>query len=93
MQLGSIERVNRLSIDVIKHIRLAQEGSTGDSFMRFIKNFTLYSQQHSLNDNETIKNLLEVMASAYERKDILFVADILEYELMPLINALNSEEA
>lgn len=89
MEIGSLAHICHLAEHVNINIRCAQEGSTGNAFIAFIYHFTNYSQKNNLDKNENVNNLISVMAQAYERKDILFVADILEYELIPLIKQIH----
>lgn len=89
MQYGSLEYVNYSSTQVIQSIRLAYEGATGRAFVALLYHFDIYSKDTQIDQNKSVQDLIKIMSSAYEKQDMLFVADILEYELMPLINKLS----
>ena len=74
------------------HMQRAEQGYAGDAFRIFIDRFTHYSNKHQLTSNQTLANLLEVMSQAQQRSDMLFVADIMQYELIPYLQQLEQEE-
>jgi hypothetical protein len=83
--ITSLEHIaNKLNIK----IRCAEEGASGELFTQFINEFTEFSTEYKLHNDELLNNQIAVMANAYERNDKLFVADILQYELIPYLKNL-----
>ena len=88
----SLIALEKIVIEYTNHIRRAEEGFAGEKLTSFIDNLTNYSTQNKLAENETITNIINVMSLAQQRNDMLFVADIMQYELIPYLQQLAQQE-
>jgi len=89
----SLTMIEKIVVKCAHHIRRAEEGFSGESFTSFIDHLIEYSDQNRLSKNETIANITQVMSQAQQRNDMLFVADIMQYELVPYLQQLAQKEA
>ena len=85
MELGSLQHIELMATQLQSALRCGEEGHAGALLFSFTTYFEKYSVQYNLINDEFLNNLLAVMTDAYTRKDVLFVADILQYELLPYL--------
>lgn len=82
-----MEEINIIAakgIETANYFRLGYEGAANSSFVELIDAILLFCQHHK-QVGEQINNILNVMIQAQERHDILFIADIIEYEITPYL--------
>jgi len=84
----TIETMVLLSTRAIKYIRRGEIANAGEALTYFIEYFSTFSEKNQLAKDNNITNMLTVMLKAQERNDMLFVADILQYELLPYVKEL-----
>ncbi len=81
----SVKALKRLAIRVSDAFRCGYEGQANQYCVEFIDEFTLYLSTVKLENLDEISNLLTIMYQAQKNRDYLFVADIIEYEILPKI--------
>ena len=81
--------ITQIASRTVKHILWAEEGNTGEAFLTFIDLFSEYSAKRELMSDENIHKILAIMAQAQERNDMLFVAYILQYEIITYLKNID----
>lgn len=61
--------------------RLAHSHKAKHQFVEFTDTFASYIEQEQLMRDPFINNVLNIIIDAHQRKDFLYIADIVEYEL------------
>ncbi|MDU4959247.1 MAG: hypothetical protein E6X17_01085 [Sporomusaceae bacterium] len=59
-----------------------------ERFLELIDLLTAGMQSLTVEEQENLNSVLQVLLTAYEGKDYLLVADLLEFELKPLIGTV-----
>lgn len=87
---GTLEKVETVANLTSKYIRCGELAFAGESLSNFIRHFSKFCEDRKLTSNKDIANMLAIMLKAQERNDMLFVADILQYELIPYLKNINT---
>lgn len=90
-KIATLESIEVQIMHLTKHICWGEIGYSGLAFVDFIEQFTIYCESNKLTKNENITNMLSVLVKSQERNDMLFVADILQYELIPYLKKLETD--
>lgn len=77
--------------DVCRTLRLGYEGHSSALLVEFIDLFTPYLHTKPINKQQELTNIIKVMLSAQTRNDKLFLADIIEYQLVPMLINENTQ--
>jgi len=84
----ALATIASISTQTIKYIRRGETANVGETLTFFIEHFSTFMEEYQLKKNTNIINMLAVMLKAQEKNDMLFVADILQYELIPYVKKL-----
>lgn len=68
-------------MSAVTAFRLGMEGQANEELIAFIDGFPGFLRNRGLSDAAQVNVVLTEILSAQSRKDYLFVADLLEYEL------------
>lgn len=82
-----MEEINIISTKGIltaNYFRLGYEGAANSTFVEFIDAIIKYCEKHK-HIGEQLNSILNIVIQAQERHDILFIADIIEYEIIPYL--------
>lgn len=82
--------ITSISTLLNKSLRTNKEGFSGALMLDFVNHFQYYSIKNNMINDIALNNYFIVMTQAYEKKDVHFVADILQYEFMPYLKMLKS---
>jgi hypothetical protein len=85
--LNLLEQISIKGQDAANAFRLGYEGTANSLYSSFIDLMTTYTTDTQFEANNDYINLINVMLAAQERSDTLFLADILQYELLPMLLA------
>lgn len=77
-----------LLTSVVTGFRLGMEGYASEKLVAFIDAFLPVLQTEAGIDIESVNGLLTDLLASQSRKDYLRVADILEYEIAPLVEKI-----
>ena len=77
--------------DVCRALRLGYEGHSSTLLVEFIDLFTPYLQAKPIIKQQELTKVIKVMLSAQTRNDKLFLADIIEYQLVPMLIDENTQ--
>jgi len=78
--------------EVANSFRLGYEGGSNDLLVSFIDQLSRFTQHSIILKDPHFNNLIDVMLDAQQRDDNLFLADILQYELLPFLEEEMSDD-
>lgn len=81
------EQIGALAQDAAKAFRLGMEGQASEWFIALIDLLPEFLQTATAADFNRWQPLLAHMVIAQDGKDYLYLADLLEYNLIPLVGA------
>ena len=83
--MEKIAHITQVGLETAKCFRLGYEGAANEAFVSFIDNVTLLCQENK-NIGIQLSDILAVIINAQKRQDTLFIADIIQYEILPFLN-------
>ncbi|WP_206484811.1 hypothetical protein [Thalassotalea sp. G2M2-11] len=87
-KITQITEISAAGIQVANYFRLGYEGQANKELIIFLDRLELLLSAQTGEVKNSILTLTEVMFQAQTRNDMLFLADILQYELLPLLHNL-----
>lgn len=78
-----------LGLLVADNFRLGYEGEANQMFVAFIDAVIELIAKNRLGQDLELNTVLGTLIESQTRRDLLFVADILQYELIPLLKEKN----
>ncbi|MFO6421847.1 hypothetical protein [Motilimonas sp. KMU-193] len=78
--------LEQLIDEVCQHFRLGHEARANQRYGQLLEILTTQHDQLEANQASHLNQILPPMLAAQSRRDNLFLADILEYEIKPLFN-------
>jgi len=68
---------------LVQHLRCARVAASNQALTEFIDLLIHYCEQQQLQTNQEIIQIFNIMQTAQANNDWLYLADIIEYELIP----------
>lgn len=78
-----INKLCQKSTLLVQHLRCARIAASNQALTEFIDLLIDYCEQQQLQTNQEIIQIFDIMHTAQANNDWLYLADIIEYELIP----------
>lgn len=83
--LKKLESIHEQGLKVADGLRLGYEATASTLLIKFIDTFNELVVENKIIMNQNMATLISIMLEAQQRSDNLYLADILQYELLPLL--------
>jgi len=90
--LRNFEQLEYLGTNLCDKYRIGYEVESHQLMTKFIDALVVFLEDKKLSDNQLLQQLFTIMLDAQEKKDTLYLADIIQYELLPKIKTLCEEK-
>ena len=81
-EIISSQEITAKGQQVADAFRLGYEGQSNTLLVEFIDMLNSFANKSKINKNQNFNQLVTAMLNAHQRNDNLFLADILQYELL-----------
>jgi hypothetical protein len=85
-EVKSIDSLSNIAITTADYFRLGYEGASAKQFVLLIDQLSSFLEQQQCQNHPKLVNFFSIMLKAQETNDHLYLADLIQYELFPLLN-------
>ncbi|MDH5231331.1 MAG: hypothetical protein OEZ58_23900 [Gammaproteobacteria bacterium] len=81
----SLQRIHQQIATTANYFRMGMEAMASDSFVKLVESLLTSSNTQNTETAAQLNFILSEIIAAQQRCDYLYIADLLQYELQPLL--------